>query len=237
MVKLEAAVKFPLQLCCDFLQRGVSRFTFGWSDTCVCVGGCVLPRCRRCATLIWNAWQCFTALVCLDYFSFFLISPRLIFEEWYLHPDTILLTLSRCLSILLVPFITISIVALVQLDPKVGKCHMWFCVFVWHLVDSAEDYLHMWMNRSLCVTHCVYVCACVFFPFFPCGLAPPASFCISLFSIVLPPSLPSSSSVWCLLDLVGCQPFLIGLWLLLMSADLLVWLARWWCDALLTGWE
>lgn len=49
----------------------------------VCVGSRVLPRCLQCATLIWNAWQCFTAPVCFDYLSF--ISPpsplKLIFEE------------------------------------------------------------------------------------------------------------------------------------------------------------
>lgn len=43
-------------------------------------------------------------------------------------PPLILLTLSLSLrlSILSVPFITISIVALVQLDPIVGKCHVVF---------------------------------------------------------------------------------------------------------------
>lgn len=112
--------------------------------------------------------------------------------------------LSLSVSILFVPFITISIVALVQLDPKVGKCHMWFCAIVWHLVDSVEDYLHMWMDRSLCVSYCacvrarayVFVCVCDFLSFHVDWHLPHPS--ISLFSPLfsLPPSRPPLYDVY-----------------------------------------
>lgn len=44
---------------------------------------------------------------------------------------------------------------------------MWFRVFVWHPVDYVEDYLYMWMDCSLCISHCVGVCVRVFVFFFP----------------------------------------------------------------------
>lgn len=121
---------------------------------------------------------CDTDLECLAVFhspGLFWLFIILIFSSpgWFLRNDTCIPPpfFSRALSvsILFVPFITISIVALVQLDPKVGKCHMWFCAIVWHLDDSVEDYLHMWMDRSLCISYCVcarayvFVCVCVFF--------------------------------------------------------------------------
>lgn len=196
MVKLKAVVKLVLQLIYDFLQRGVSRFTFGWSDTCVCVGGCVLPRCLRCATLIWNAWQCFTAPVCFDYFSFFLIFPRSIFRGMILAPPHHFLSRSRSLSFR--SFCSIhhhlhccscavrSIsrqMSLVVLCVCLASC--WFRRGLFAHADGSFTLCH-----TLCV--CVRVCVCVFFTVFPRGLAPPASFCISPLSIVLSLSLRPS---------------------------------------------
>lgn len=78
----------------------------------------------------------------------------------------------------------------------------------------------MWMDRSLCSSRHVCVLSVSFHVDW--HLLHPS---IALSSLPCSLSLPSSFSVWCVLDWEGCQPFLIGLSLLLMFADLLVWLA------------
>lgn len=122
----------------------------------VCVGGHVLSRSLWCVILIWNAWQCFTTVVCSKFFCFLCLC--LIFEEWC-PPPPILFDFFVCvftLASFLIPLFDHA-----QRDPVLKK-NGEVCVFV-----CACDVVAV--HQKICIRMCCSLCTpphvCVFLCF------------------------------------------------------------------------
>lgn len=185
----------------------------------VCVGGHVLSRSLWCVILIWNAWQCFTTVVCSKFFCFLCLC--LIFEEWC--PPPILFDFFVCVFTLASSLIPLFDHA--QRDPVLKKMVRCAC-----LCARVMSLLFIRRFAFGCVVHSVLHLMSVFFSVSVWT----GSSCIAPFLSSLLP--PPSFSVWCVFDWVGCQPsFFVLFWLvsrcircLLIGTPLVMWCALDW---------
>lgn len=142
----------------------------------VCVGGHVLSRSLWCVILIWNAWQCFTTMVCSKFFFFFFF-----IWFWGMMMPPILFDFFVCvftLASFLIPLFDHAKPS--SIKKWSGVCVRMF-VCVWEResdVVAVHEKICIWMCCSL------YSTSCLCFSVFPCGLALPALPCFCLFFLL-----------------------------------------------------